>query len=436
MPVSQSRSASPGAVSGTVSFEGARLIVGDERPAIESGVLLVVDGRIAAIGPKGDVAAPAGSTVVDLTGKTVMPALVNIHAHVGYEKFVKAAGESRAESFTVDNLADHLRREAFYGVGTVLDGGSAALPIARQYQVDHEAGKFSSAARLTVMGGVVPVKGGPDHILIQGTRPLRANYEVTLAPEGRAAVQALKAQGVAHVKIWLGDRNGTYPAMPHEVYDAVIDEAHKAGMKVHAHATTVRDQKDAIAAGADVLVHTVQNALVDDELTALVKEHRPYWTTVFGLGDRSEVCAQEPFALRLLSPAIIADIRATDCNARPNAGAREDRLKQNFTRMIASGARLVLGTDAGVFPRYSFGWADHHELGRYVELGLTPAHAIVAATSRPAEAMGRHDVGLLAPGRRADILVLDGNPLIDIAHTRRIADVYLSGRRVDRAAMR
>lgn len=423
------------AAAGPVLFEGARLIFGDERPPVERGAFVVAGDRIVTVGTSAELQLPPGGTRVDLTGKTVMPALVNVHAHFGYEKFVKAAGESRAESFTIENLADHLRREAHYGVGSVLDGGSCSVPIAQRYQAEYEVGNHPAAARLTVMGGVVPVNGGPDHILIQGTRPLQANYEVTLSGEARTAVQALRAKNVGHVKIWLGDRNGTYPAMPHEVYDAVIDEAHKGGMKVHAHATTVRDQKDAIRAGADVLVHTVQNALVDDELAALVRERRPYWTTVFGLGDRSEVCDNVPFAVRLLSPAIVADIRATDCKPNPNAAAREERLKHNFTKMIGSGARLVLGTDAGVWPRYSFGWADHHELQRYVELGLTPAEALVAATSRAAEVIGLTDVGVLASGRRADFLVLDGNPLDDITQTRRIARVYLRGRQLSRNAV-
>ena len=147
------------------------------------------------------------------------------------------------------------------------------------------------------MAGVVPVNGGPDRILIKGTRPLHANYEVTRSPEARAAVQDIAAKNINQLKIWIGDRGGTYPAMPHEVYDAVIDEAHELGIKVHAHAGSVRDQKDALRAGVDVLVHSIQREKVDDELLELVREKRPYWTTVMGLGDRPEVCDNDPFVL-------------------------------------------------------------------------------------------------------------------------------------------
>lgn len=431
-----SQQGNPAPASTTVLYEGARLILGDERPAIDNGAFVVADGQISVVGRKGEITAPAGATRVDLTGKTVMPALVNIHAHFGYEKYLTAAGESRSENFTASNLRDHLERQAFYGVGSVLDAGSGALPVTQPFQTDQHAGTYPGTARLSLMGGVVPVNGGPDHILIKGTRPLKANYEVTLSGEARAAIQDLSKKGVKHVKIWLGDRGGTYPAMPHEVYDAVIDEAHKVGIKVHAHATNVRDQKDALKAGVDLLVHTVQNAPLDDELVSEIKEKRPYYTTVFGLGDRSEVCDQNSFTMQVLSASIIADILATDCKApSPNAAKRDEQLKQNFAKMIASGARLVLGTDAGVWPRYSFGSADHHELQRYVEFGVPPAQAIVAATSRPAEAIGLTDVGVLAAGKRADFLVLDANPLDDIRNTRRISSVYLGGARLNREAM-
>lgn len=421
---------------GLVVYEGARLISGTDAAPIENGSFVVQGGRITAIGARAAVRAPAGATRVDLSGKSVMPALVNIHAHIGYEKWITPAGESRAENHTPENIHDHLQRQAFYGVGTVNDAGSVALDIGRDYLVARDANKFShDASRFTLMGGVVPVNGGPDHILIKATRPLRANYEVTLSGEARAAVQMIGAKGVKHLKVWLGDRRGTYPGMPHELYDAVIDEAKKLGILVHAHATSNRDQKDALKAGVGLLVHTIQNEKLDSELIALLQEKRPYYTTVFGLGDRSELCDPNPFAEQLHSARVLAELRAADCKPNPNAATREAILKDNFMTMIKSGARLVLGTDAGVFPRYSFGWADHHEIARYVEFGLSPTEAIVASTSRPAEAIGLKDVGRLAEGYVADFVVLNANPLENIRNTREIADVYLGGVKLDRNAM-
>jgi imidazolonepropionase-like amidohydrolase len=265
---------------------------------------------------------------------------------------------------------------------------------------------------------------------------MHANFEVLRAPEARAAVQMVNAIGVKHIKVWLGDRNGSYPAMPHETYDAVVDEAHKVGIKVHAHAGSLRDQKDALRAGVDLVVHTVQNVKLDDELIGLLKEKKPYWTPVMGLGDRSEVCDNDTFSTQVLPQKIVSEIHAADnCKPNPNAATREAMLKNNFMAMINSGARLVLGTDTGVRPWYSFGSADHHELRKYVQLGATPAQAIVAATSAPAEAMGLRDVGTLAEGKWADFLVLNANPLDDIGNSRQISSVYLRGAKVDREAL-
>ena len=427
------------AASQAVIYEGARLIVGDAAtPPIEGGAFVVQNGRITAIGRQSAVATPAGASRVDLTGKTVMPALVNVHTHFGYEKYTKAGGDSRAEHYTPENLLDHFQREAFYGVGTVNDGGTASVPISLQFQMDQKAGKYPPAAQYSSFNvGIVPPEGGPDHILIAGSRPLHANYEVTTANEARAVVQGLASVHIGHIKIWIGDRGGTYPAMPHEVYDAIIDEAHKHNITVHAHAMSVRDQKDILRAGADLLVHIVANADLDDELLALVKEKKPYWVPSIGRGIpslRREICENEPFTTQTLSAKILADTLATECRGNPNA-EREEMLRTNFNAMRAAGARVVLGTDAGIRPSKTFGSADHHELTTYVRLGMSTAEAIETGTARAAELLGLTDVGRLAEGTYADFLVLDANPLDEILNTREISAVYLRGAKLDRDAL-
>jgi len=258
-------------------------------------------------------------------------------------------------------------------------------------------------------------------------------------------VRTMAGRNITSVKIWVDDRRGTYPKMTPEVYTAIIDEAHTHGMLVHAHATTLADQKAVVRAGIDVLVHTVGNEKLDEEYLALLKEKKPYWTTVIGLGDRTEICdANDSFAAQTLPSALVATIRATT-EARPlapgcgprssNAATREATLANNFPKMIAAGARLVLGTDAGISSGYTFGSADHHEVARWVEFGLPPAEAIVAATSRPAELLGLKDSGTLDAGKRADFIVLDANPLDSISHTRRISAVYLAGAKLDREGL-
>jgi imidazolonepropionase-like amidohydrolase len=426
---------------GPVLFEGARLIIGDGRPPIESGALLVQDGRIAAVGRRGEVKAPAGATRIDLTGKTVMPTLNNVHIHIGYEGFTTW----NVKNNTPQNIVDHLQREAFYGVGVVMTAGDQPSDRAIQFQKDQRAGKFPPAARFFFSAGMAPPGGGPDSLLIQGTTPLKAVHEVTTGEEARGAIRKIADLKIPHVKIWLDDRDakrGSMQKMSPEVYGAVIDEAHKHGLLVHAHATSLADQKAVVKAGVDVVVHTVGGEKIDDEYVAILKEKKPYYAPVMGLGDPPEVCEpNNQFVEQSLPAQAIADIREgrnafkmPGCAGYPNPNMerREGILKYNFPKMIESGARLVLATDAGVLPKYSFGFAEHHEMGMYVRLGLTPAQVIVASTSRPVELLRINDTGTLATGKRADLLVLDANPLENIRNTRQINSVYLNGTKLDR----
>ena len=161
------------------------------------------------------------------------------------------------------------------------------------------------------MPGMAPPGGGPDAVLRAATAALHVVNEVSTPLEARAAVQAMAAKQIRSVKIWVDDRRGTYPKMTPDVVDAIIDEAHTHQMLVNAHATTLPDQKAVVRAGADVLVHVVQNEKLDDELLALLKEKKPYWATVIGLGDRTEVCEKDPFFEEALPASLVAKIRAT-----------------------------------------------------------------------------------------------------------------------------
>jgi imidazolonepropionase-like amidohydrolase len=423
-----------------VIFTGARLIAGDGSPAIESGAFVVRNGHFVSIGQQDSIQAPAGAMRIDLTGKTVMPAMINVHVHIGYEGYTSWG----AANYTPENVLDHLQREAFYGTAVTQSVGSSPVDASVRFQRDQRAGKFPLASQFFFMPGYAPPNGGPDEVLREATTALHVINEVSSPSEARKSIRIMHGKGLKAVKIWVDDRRGTYPKMTPEVYNAIIDEAHKNGMMVNAHATTLADQKAVVGAGADVLVHLVQNEKLDDEYLALLKDKKPYWATVIGLGDPTAVCEHDPFFEQALPEKVIARIRATterrpltpSCGLPPpNAATREAVLAYNFPRMIAAGARVVLGTDTGVHPGHTFGSGEHVELARWVQLGLTPSEAIQAATERPAELMGLKDLGTLAAGKRASFIVLDANPLENIRNTRRISNVYLDGVRFDREAM-
>ena len=288
-----------------VVYEGGRLIVGDGSAAIENGAFVVQNGHIAAIGAA--IKGPAGATRVNLAGKTVMPALINVHVHIGYEKYTSWG----AKNYTAENVLDHLQREAFYGVAATQSVGSSPLEASLQFQRDQQAGKFPPASRYFFIPGYAPPNGGPDEVLREATNALHAINEVSTGEEARASVRKMAGLGIKAVKIWVDDRRGTYPKMMPEVYNAIIDEAHKHGMLVHAHATTLADQKAVVRAGADVLVHLVQGEKLDDEYLALLREKKPYWATVISLGDPTAVCEHDPFFEQAMPASVIAKIRAT-----------------------------------------------------------------------------------------------------------------------------
>jgi imidazolonepropionase-like amidohydrolase len=433
--------------SGAVAYEGARLIVGDAMPTISSGTFVVQGGRITAIGPSERVEVPAGSTRVNLSGKTVMPTLNNVHIHAGYEAFSSWG----AENHSAANLLDHLEREAFYGVGAAMTMGDQPDDFAIKFQRDQIAGKFPTAARFFFAAGITLPEAGPDLLLITGTTPLHATHEVSTANEAVAAVRAIAAKKITQIKIWVDERDatrGTHKKMSPEIYSAIIQEAHKHGIIVHAHVTRLEDQKAVVQAGVDVIVHTVQNRKIDDEFVALLKAKKPYWAPVMGLGDTNELCEDNnPFVTQALADSVVSDARAgktpigkyyptlsTPCPSPGNPTAEENR-KANFSQMIAAGARLLLSTDAGVSPKYAYGSAEHHEIEMYVRYGLPPAEAIVAATSRPTEVLKISETGTLTKGKRADFVVLNANPLENIRNTRAIDSVYLAGIKVDRGEL-
>ncbi len=421
-------------------FEGARLILGTASPPIERGAFLVQNGVIRAVAPVGRVAVPSGTVRIDLSGKTVMPALINAHVHIGYEGYTTW----RAANHAPANVVDHLQRSAFYGTAATTSVGTSPLEQMQQVQADQRAGKLPPAARLLFMPGFAPPNGGPDAVLRVATNELKVVNEVTTPAEARAALQRLAGQGVRHIKAWFDDRRGEYPKLSDETYLAIVDEAHKQQMRLHSHAIDLADQKTVLKAGTDVLVHMVQRQPLDDEMLALVREKKPYWATVIGLGDPTEVCKPDPFFEQALPDAVIATIRAT-IERRPlapscgppsaTAADRERQMAINFPQMLKAGARVVLATDTGIHPGHTFGSGEHVEMARWVQLGMSPAEAIVAATSRPAELMDLTELGTLAAGKRASFLVLDANPLDDIKNTRRIAAVYLDGAKLDREAL-
>src|SRR5262245_15367285 len=379
----------------TTVFEGARVIVGDGR-VIDNATIVVTSGKIAQVGRAADVKAPAGATRVSLTGKTVMPTIVDTHVHT---------------SQTREALTQDLVRRAYYGVSAAMSLGqdTDAAPFEIKANPIPGAARFFSAGR----GITAPEPGRT-----------MAPYWITTAAEGRKAVQEQAARKVDIIKVWVDDRDGKFMKLTPELYGAVIDEAHKNKLRVTAHLFTLDDAKGLWKAGIDAFAHGVRDRDIDEEFLAMVKR-RPAFVLVPNLPDRG-VKTDLSWLKASLDPAELQKLEAGNTD-RPDAQKAFGIQARNLAKMSAAGVKVALGSD-GNTP-----YAPHMEMADMVAAGMTPAQVIIAATKNGAEFLRMSDSGTIAVGKSADLLVLDGNPLDDITNTRKINAVYLRGVAVNRS---
>jgi imidazolonepropionase-like amidohydrolase len=415
-----------GGAGGSQFFEGARLIVGDGSAPIENSAFLVEGDSFTWVGKKGDRQPPQGAARVDLTGKTVMPSLIDGHNHIGLTN--EKDGSNSKANYTHENLVDQLERYAYYGVSAAMSMGLEADPEL-SYQLRDEV--IPNAARfLTVGKGIAgtPIGGPP------GEPRLGIPYGARTEQEGRAHVKELHARNVHFVKIWVDDREGAVPKVQPKVYRAIIAEAHANGMEVLAHlsrTSALADAKDLLQAGVDGFVHVVRDRDVDAEYLSLVKAHPKTWT---GPNIPVPMTKETVDSLAETLPANQIARMRQQLQQREANGNRPNELYElhcrNFRKIHEAGMVIGLGTDGT-----GDGIGAHEQIFAYTKCGMTAMEAIVAGTATNARLLKLDRMGTIAAKKEADFNVLDANPLDDIGNTRRIAAVYLRGKEVDRKAL-
>ena len=426
-------------VQGAVLYEGARLIPGDGTAVIDAAAFLVERGTLTKAGRQGEIVAPAGATRINLAGKTVMPALINTHGHPGFQRGLSYS----KDNYKRETIVADLNRALYFGVAAIMSQGIEVGDVMHEIRADQQAGREGGARLLFAGRGIGAPNAGPGGAAYAGIA-----YEVTTEDDIRRAVREQAARKVDGIKIWVDDRAGRAQRLSPALFRAAIDEGHRTGHKVIAHVFYHDDAVDLANAGANAFAHLVRDKVMDDALIASMIKNKVYVMPNIGTPERSTHTAppawfEEPYLAAMLrdtvSAAVIQRIRNSFTSRDPAVAARNRQnyatLERSVARLAAAGAPVILGSDTGL-EDHIFGYVEQKELELMVAAGMTPAQVITAATSRSAEFLGLRDTGTLAPGKRADFLVLDANPLDDIRNTRRIASIYIGGAPVDRAALR
>lgn len=384
------------------AFTGLTLIDGTDRPPIANATIVVRDGRIVAAGPASRVTIPPGAERVALDGKTVIPGLINAHGHVNAER--------------------DLRTYAAYGVTTVFSLGGEPPPVFA-FRAE-QATPALDRSRVYVSGPVL-TPATPD--------------------EARAQVAAVAAQQVDIVKIRVDDNLGTAQKMSPVVYRAVIDEAHRLGLRVAAHLFYLADAKSLLAAGADLVAHSVRDAEVDSDLIRALKARGVcvsptlmrevstfvYETTPDFFADPLFVAhANSEWVATLKEPARQQAMRNSPSAQRYRVAL--EVASRNVKRLSDAGVPIAMGTDTGPTGRFQ-GYFELMELELMVKAGLTPKQALAAATRDAARCLKLDgELGTLEPGKWADFVALDANPLADFSNVRKISSVWIAANKVAR----
>lgn len=419
-------------------LEHLRVIVGDGAVLTDASVLLR-GGTIVAVGQDADMRIPASTRRVDLTGKTLLPALIDAHAHLGYEGF----NSWGAQNYNLDNLVDHLNRYAYYGFAAVFSAGSDPDALALELQRAQSSGAIGGARFVFAAGMAPPGQGPNNQFLVEALEVERQTGNTILrglgsAEQARSAVQEVAALQIPFIKLWVDDRGGSQEKLQPEIYRAAIGEAKRLGLAAVVHQQFAADMLDLIDAGTRGFLHGRLEEGFTAEIASAAKQHNVFIVPNLGLAElRREAIGDDEFLAQTLPRSVAQRLSVS---AQRQAMPEKDQqlvetLHNSFEYMLDANVDVVLGTDAGAVPDHPFGYTGHRELEIFVRHGMSTTQAISAATSVAARALGLEDAGQIKSGFRADLLILDRNPLDDIRNTRAIYQVYLGGKLVDREAL-
>lgn len=387
--------------------------------------MLIKDGVIQGIGR----IAPADNvlTTVDMEGRFIMPLLTNAHGHLGNVKDTTMS----AANYTPENVRHQLQRYLDYGVGAILSMGTEH-PVGVKIRDSSRAGLIPGAVMYSAIYGF-------------GTKelpPASMGFSDVYRPETvEEAIKDVDELAPLHpdvIKIWV-DGN---PTMKEEIYTAIIQEAHKKGIRVASHLYRLADARKLVAAGVDIIAHSIRDSVIDEQFAQEIRRKNIVYIPTLSLDEFAFIYADEPEWINdpffrdalepgvyemVTSPAYKERVKNNPATAREKAALRI--AMKNLLILHKAGVKIALGTDSGAMPIRVQGFAEHLEMQLMVEAGLTPLEAIRVATLNSATLLKREgEAGSLEPGRQASFIVLNRDPTVNIRNTRAIKAIWVKGK--------
>ncbi|WP_316742924.1 amidohydrolase family protein [Pedobacter antarcticus] len=418
----------------TILFKNVRLIDGNGGQPVENMRILIQGDTIAGIGADLDTA--SATQVIDLNGKTVMPAMISAHVHIGTLKGTTTA----ADHYTRENILAQLQKYLDYGVSIIQVMGTDRPMLFESGLRDSSLNGQLPGARLYSAGYGFNVPNGPSPALSSGKDYL---FRPSMASQVPAQIDSLAKIKASVVKIWQDKFGGDAKPMSPAVFKAIIDQAHQHKLRVAAHVYYLSDARDLIDNDVDIIGHSIRDSVISDALIQEMKQKKVVYIPTLALDEFSFIYGSkpdwldDPFFKASLEPGVLAmitapgyeqEVRNSQGYTRNKAGF-EIALK-NLKKLYDAGILVAMGTDSGATPLRAQGFSEHLELELMVQAGLTPLQAIGTATKNSAIAMQLEKrYGTLEKGKVADLIILSGNPVEDIKNTRKIEAVYKAGKK-------
>jgi imidazolonepropionase-like amidohydrolase len=433
-PIAQEQA--PGPNARVILLNNVTIIDGTDSGPQSHVTLIIKAGRIDRIA-RGKIAVPNDAIQIDMTGKYLMPAIIDCHSHVGNLKGTTTSGDN----YTPDNVRNQLRRFQDFGITAILSMGTEQ-PIGVSIRDSSKAGLIPGATLYSaiygfgVKGAMPPEAMGMTHI-----------YRPSTPEEAVSMVRELAPLHPDVVKMWVDDFYGQFrkdQVMKPEIYAAIIKEAHAHGIRVAAHLYHLSDAHQLVADGLDIMAHSIRDAEIDDELVAeMKKRHVSYIPTLSldefafayeddpdWLTDPRFKASLEPGVYEMITSPAYKD-KVSKSAVTPQEKAALQLALKNLLKLYRSGIPIALGTDAGASPIRAQGFSEHMEMQLMVKAGLTPLEAIQVATRNGARLLGIDgDLGTLERGKKASFIVLDKDPLADIRNTLSLSAVWKDGVKV------